>query len=101
MAATLNYTSDELDAMAQRANCCIGHMGHLRQLADKAGNASESKKYMQFILAVNNVVEALCCYDPDSSTNILSATEIQKLLETSRKICGCCCSDVALQTDIK
>lgn len=96
----LGFTSDELDAMAQRANCCVGHMGHLKTLAEKAGNTKRVKYYTRLILAVNNVVEALCDYDTESSTNILTPVEIQKLLETSRRVCGCCCNDADLLKDI-
>jgi hypothetical protein len=94
------YTDDDINSYSQHFNCCLGKLGTFLSRADKKGSSAKKLAYQQMEFVLENILAALDCYSPLSSTNILTDTEIEKLIESGKSICSCCSNDYFLQTDI-
>lgn len=76
----LAYTQDEIDVCIQEINCLVACNGAKLSVASKKGDLKEYNRRLKNIPVLDNVVEALLCYDPNSTTNFLTAEEIQNLI---------------------
>lgn len=95
-----SYTADELVVIAQRFNCCLGHIGQSMSLAEKKGKREDIIKYQEQIFCLENIIDAVVCFDVESETNILTNLELVRLVESGGGICGGVCNDSTLQTDL-
>lgn len=76
----LTYTQEEIDVCIQEINCLVACNGVKLSIASKKGDLKAYNTRLQNIPILDNVVEALLCYDPNSTTNFLTAEEIQNLI---------------------